>query len=94
MESELVTMDPEFIQWLATLGIGGILAGFMFIFYRKDIKQYTELWKIVTEQLIINLKENTISNTKLITMLEHHELNSLRKSDILEMIEKINSDKK
>jgi len=87
-------LDSEFVKWLATLGIGGILAGFMFIFYRKDIKQYTELWKIVTEQLIINLKENTISNTKLITMLEHHELNSLRKSDILEMIEKINSDKK
>ena len=63
--------DLEFIKWLATLGVGGILAGFMFIFYRKDVKQYTELWKTATDELMIVVKDNTISNTKLITLIEN-----------------------
>ena len=33
-------MDPiqaaEFTKWLATLGVGGALGAFMFMFYRKD----------------------------------------------------------
>ena len=28
--------DPEFIKWIATLGVGGILAAMMFHFYRTD----------------------------------------------------------
>lgn len=71
-------MNIEFIQWLATLGVGGILAGFMFMFYRKDIKQYTELWKMTTEQLMEVVRDNTISNTKLIALIENQERNNLR----------------
>ncbi len=78
-------MNQEFIQWFATLGIGGVLAGFMFMFYRKDIRQYTELWQTVTNQLIILVKEDVSSNTRLITMLENLERNSMRKTDIQEM---------
>lgn len=74
--------DAEFAKWLATLGVGGVLAGFMFTFYRKDVKQYTELWKIATEQLTQIVKENTASNVKLISLIESQERNSLRKSDI------------
>jgi hypothetical protein len=74
--------NAEFIKWLATLGVGGVLAGVMFIFYRKDIKQYTELWKTTTDQLLIIVKENTSSNVKLIGLLETQERNAIRKSDI------------
>ena len=81
-------MDAEFAKWLATLGVGGVLAGLMFMFYRKDIKQYTELWKNATDQLMLIVKENTASNTKLINMIEAQERNALRKEDIMALIEK------
>ena len=74
--------DPEFVKWIATLGVGGILAGFMFGFYRKDIKQYTELWKHTAESMMLIIKENTASNTKLIHMIENQERNQLRRSDL------------
>lgn len=72
-------MTPEAF---GVLGVGGILAGFMFMFYRKDIKQYTELWKAATDQLISVIKENTASNTRLIALLETQERNSIRRSDL------------
>ncbi len=80
--------DPEFVKWFATLGIGGILAAFMFVFYRKDIQSYTELWKMSSDQLATIVKENTASNVKLITLIENQERNMIRKSDIFELIEK------
>lgn len=80
-------MDGEFIKWFATLGIGGVLAGFMFMFYRKDVRQYTELWKITADQLMDTVKENTASNTKLIAMIESQERNHLRKEDIYMLID-------
>ena len=79
--------DVEFTKWLATLGIGGVLAGFMFTFYRKDVKQYTELWKSTADILIGVVKDNTATNTKLIAMIENQERNTLRKSDIEYLIE-------
>lgn len=57
-------MDPEFIKWLATLGVGGVLAGFMFAFYRKDVKTYTLMWQGQSEQLITVVKENTKAITE------------------------------
>jgi len=82
------TNIPEFTKWLATLGVGGILAGLMFMLYRKDIKQYTDLWKNTTDILMGIVKENTASNTKLIGMLETQERNSIRKADIEVLLEK------
>jgi hypothetical protein len=78
--------DTEFTKWLATLGIGGILAAFMFTFYRKDVKQFTELWRITADQLMTVIKENTASNVKLISMIENQERNAMRKDDILQLI--------
>jgi hypothetical protein len=75
-------MEAEFGKWLVTLGVGGVLAGFMFMFYRKDVKQYTELWKQATDQLILIVKDNTASNTKLISLIENQERNMMRKTDI------------
>lgn len=82
-----IQLDAEFIKWFTTLGIGGVLAGFMFMFYRKDVKQYTELWKLTTEQLTAIVKENTASNVRLITLLENIERNTMRKQDIEAMID-------
>jgi hypothetical protein len=88
-------LDPEFVKWLATLGIGGVLAGFMFMFYRKDVKQYTELWKMATDQLMTVVKENTASNAKLIALIENQERNALRKTDIVALLsEKIESERR
>lgn len=81
-------MDAEFAKWLATLGVGGVLAGLMFLFYRKDVKQYTELWKSATDSLMTVVRENTVSNTRLITLLENQERNALRKADIEAFLEK------
>lgn len=75
-------LDPDFVKWIATLGVGGVLAGFMFGFYRKDVKQYTELWKTTADLLMNIVKENTASNTKLIMIIENQERNLLRRSDI------------
>lgn len=82
-----MSQDVEFTKWLITLGVGGVLAGFMFVFYRKDMKQYTEAWKNVTDQLIQVVKDNTAANTKLINLIETAERNSLRKEDIQSMID-------
>lgn len=88
-------MDSEFLKWFATLGVGGLLAAFMFTFYRKDIKQYTELWKVQSERsealtlrVIGVVADNTASNQKLISLIEVQERNSLRKGDIEDMIER------
>ena len=55
-------LDQEFVKFLATLGVGGVIAALIFMFYRKDVKMYTELWKTMSEQLFIVVKENTASN--------------------------------
>lgn len=80
-------VDPEFVKWFATLGIGGILAGFIFVFYRKDIKLYTELWKITADQLMIIVKENTASNIELIMLLKSRERNDIRIADIEKLVD-------
>jgi len=81
-------LDTEFTKWLVTLGVGGVLAGYMFAFYRKDIKNYTELWKMATDRLLDTLEKNTASNLKLITLIENIERNTLRKADIKYIINK------
>lgn len=81
-------MDPEFSKWLATLGVGGVLAWFMFLIYRKDIKQFTELWQGVTAQLMIVIKENTASISKLISLIETQEKNTMRRSDFEQLVDK------
>jgi len=68
--TEGVVVDTEFLKWFATLGVGGVLAAFMFFFYRKDVKQYTDLWKGQSEVLIVVVKDNTASNTKLVTVID------------------------
>ena len=63
-------MDPEFLKWLASLGVGGAIATVIFHWYRKDVKLYTDQWRGQSEMLIGVVKENTSSNTKLITVID------------------------
>jgi len=79
--------DPNFVKWLATLGVGGVLAAFMFMYYRKDVKQYTELWRVMADMLMKVIQDNTASNIKLISLIEHQEKDRIRKEDILALME-------
>lgn len=58
------------MQWFATLGVGGVLAGMMFFFYRKDVRAITELWKTQTELLVNVVQENTRSNVQLTSVVD------------------------
>ena len=66
-------MDTELAQWLGTLGVGGVLAAFMFHFYRKDVRQYTDLWKGQSELLVGVVKEvsgNIARNTEVLQSVD------------------------
>jgi hypothetical protein len=86
-------MDADFVKYLSTLGIGGVLAAFMFMFYRKDVQQYTELWRITASQLMSVIQENTAANTKLIALIETQERNALRKEDLAILLNRRESEK-
>ena len=38
-------IDPEYIKFFSSLGVGGILAGMIFFYSRKDGKKHEEDWK-------------------------------------------------
>lgn len=63
-------VDGDFVKWLATLGVGGVLAAFMFVFYRKDVRVYTEMWRGQSEILIAVIKDNTATTAKLVTLID------------------------
>ncbi len=68
---------PQSVEWFATLGVGGVVAAFMFMFYRRDVKQYTELWQkqseqnaLVLKQVIEVIRDNTVALTKVVTTVD------------------------
>ena len=63
-------LDGEFFKWLVSLGVGGVIAALIFMFYRKDMRMHADMWRTATDQLLIVVKENTASNIKLITLIE------------------------
>lgn len=60
----------EFLKTLPSLGVGGILAGIMFWWYRKDVEKYTEQWKGQSEALMQVVKDNTASNITLAVLVK------------------------
>lgn len=52
-------LDGEFAKWLATLGVGGVLAGFMFYFYRRDAFLSIERWKEQNTLLMQVVRDQT-----------------------------------
>lgn len=81
-------MDMEFTKWLITLGVGGVLAAFIFMFYRKDVKQFTELWKNQTDMLITVIIKNTESNIELVTLIKSQREPILTKAEVEALIAK------
>lgn len=78
-------MEQVPVQWFATLGVGGIVAAFMFMFYRKDVANYTKLWneqasqnRAVLESVLGVVKENTVALTKVVTIVDsfHRRIDS------------------
>lgn len=75
------------LQWFATLGVGGIVAAFMFMFYRQDVKRYLELWqeqatqnRAVVSQVLDVVRDNTAVLNKLISTVDslHRRIDSNR----------------
>ncbi len=77
-------VDVDFVKYMLTMGVGGVIAALIFSFYRKDVKQFTDLWKSQTEMLMRVVQENTSSNTRLTIVIEslHRRLdmNGLKRS--------------
>lgn len=68
-------MDPtanstQFTQWIATLGVGGILAYVMFQVYRKDMAQHIEQWKGQSVALLTVVQDNVKAITALSVLVE------------------------
>jgi hypothetical protein len=81
-------MDTEFAKWLITLGVGGILAAFIFMFYRKDVKQFTELWKTQTDMLVNVIVKNTESNVELIGLIKAQKEPVITRAEVEQIIAK------
>lgn len=59
-------MTVEEMKWFATLGVGGVLAGITFYFYRLDrmaseaaLKQVNEQSRKISDELLEVVKQNT-----------------------------------
>lgn len=66
-------MDAETLKYVASLGVGGSLAGMMFFVYRKDMKANAEDWKGQANLLMAVVKENTAAITALIHLVQRIE---------------------
>jgi hypothetical protein len=71
-------LDTELLKYLATMGVGGVIAGLIFMMYRKDMKQNVELWTAQSSNfqqqasvLLEVVRENTRSNEALIRLIEN-----------------------
>jgi hypothetical protein len=80
-------MDQVQLEWFATLGVGGIVAGFMFLFYRRDMKQFTQQWieesklnRETLNQVMSVVRDNTVALTKVLTTIDslHRRLDGVR----------------
>lgn len=58
------------LEVVAPMGVGGLLAMAMFLFYRKDVLQVQDFWKGQSEHLLNVVKENTASNVKLVSAVD------------------------
>ena len=63
-------MEPDFMQFLERLGVGGVLAALIFMVHRNDTKRYLEQWKGQSELLMTVVKDNTAAITKNTTVAE------------------------
>ncbi|MET0742975.1 MAG: hypothetical protein ABWY78_06350 [Microvirga sp.] len=50
-------METEFIKWMTSLGVGGVLAGGMFWVYRKDSLAAQQRIDALTEQIMTTVHD-------------------------------------
>ena len=58
-------MDDNTLRFLASLGVGGVLAGTIASIYRKDSREWQDAWKGQSQMLLQVVKENTAAITAL-----------------------------
>ena len=80
-------MDAEFFKFLASMGVGGILAGFIFVVHNRTLKDHTEVIKGyheiekgrtdmiigVVKEVSINIMKNTVVTDSLSRKLDRDE---------------------
>jgi hypothetical protein len=52
-------MDQEFLKFLASLGVGGCLAGFIYFYQRQDARRHADEWKGQSQLLTGLIVNNT-----------------------------------
>ncbi len=67
----------EFVKYLASLGVGGCIAGLIFLVYRKDMKTLIDEWKglaaerlAFAERLIDVINDNIRVQTELVATIK------------------------
>lgn len=78
-------MDLEVVKWFSALGVGGVLAAFMFAAYRKDMRELTDQWRGQTEILMVVVRENTVAftrNTDVVQSLHTHMVEGERRRSV------------
>lgn len=73
----------EELKWFATLGVGGVLAGVMFFFYRKDTSDHAlqlteqlDTWRSAATAMMQVVRENSVAitaNTQTIEALHRRD---------------------
>jgi hypothetical protein len=58
-------IQKALFETLPTLGIGGLLAGFMFYFYRKDSKEWIARWEVQSQIWMKIVQDNTSAIVRL-----------------------------
>jgi len=82
--------DGEFLKWLASLGVGGVLAGLIFYFYRRDFLAKVSDSEAREKKLMDVVEHNSSSHEKLsltiqtlTTSLQVQEQNRLQQMHVL-----------
>lgn len=93
--------DPEFVKYLASLGVGGTIAIAIYLLSRKDIQSYTDALNKVNEErkgqveILVNVIKDVTSclaaNTKTIEAF-HGRLDRLFKYE--DTLKEINNEQK
>jgi hypothetical protein len=63
-------MDTDFLKWLTSLGVGGVLAGGMFWVYRKDALAIQQRLLAIADKLLDTLAQVHASMAQVTTLLQ------------------------
>lgn len=58
-------LDGELAKWMASLGVGGVIAGFIFYFYRRDFIRERDDARINQDRILMIAENTAVALTKL-----------------------------